>query len=254
MSETAKPRVYGFCDAGCRRETILREDFLRSASLYEIYPNSDGVWSLELKKQYKIFAPKDENGAFSFELYVNYIIGKHYITTSTNDEYADWFVFRLLDYKWIAGTGLRIVYEIEGNRYTEIIAEGDAVDGIVLSGATQVFLYNDDATVYARDGADGKDFELGTYYTVKIPSASGDLGDWAFNQVDGYGYTVLKAVDGLTDDSMIFPSCDDNTVFTDNGLTISRAEGGLQFYIETLPDTEKTLYIMIAKANYGGEL
>lgn len=251
MSETAKPRVYGFCDAGCRREVVLRDDFLRSASLYEIYPDSGGKWYLEKKKQYKIFAPKDENGAFSFELYVNYIIDKHYITTSTNDEYADWFVFRLLDYKWIAGTGLKIVYEIEGNRYTEIIAEGDAVDGIVLSGATQVFLYNDDATVVARDG---KDFELGTYYTVKIPSASGDLGDWAFNQEDEYGYTAFKALDGLTDDSMIFPSCDDQTIFTDNGLKIARHQGGLRFDVDTLPDTEKTVYIMIAKANYGGEL
>lgn len=158
MSETAKPRVYGFCDAGCRRETVLREDFLRSASLYEIYPDSGGKWHLEKKKQYKIFAPKDGNGAFSFELYVNHIIGKHYITTSTNDEYADWFVFRFLDYKHINGTQYKIVYEIEGNRYSEIIADGgDVIDGIVLSGATQVFLYNDDATVCARDGVDGKD-------------------------------------------------------------------------------------------------
>lgn len=260
MSETAKPRVYGFCDAGCRRETVLREDFLRSASLFEIYPDSGGKWYLEKKKQYKIFAPKDENGAFSFELYVDYIIGKHYITTSTNDEYADWFVFRFLDYKHIGGTQYKIVYEIEGNRYTEIIADGDAdIDGIVLSGATQVFLYNDDATVYARDGADGKDFELGTYYTVKIPcSTSADMYGWAFNQVDGYGYMAFKAVNGITDDSMVFPSCDDNTVFTDNRLTISRGTNGdakgLWFDIETLPDTEKTLYIMIAKANYGGEL
>lgn len=157
MSETMKPRVYGFCDAGCRRETVLREDFLRSASLHEIYPDSGGKWYLEKKKQYKIFAPKDGNGAFSFELYVDYIIGKHYITTSTNDEYADWFVFRFLDYKHISQTQYKIVYEIEGNRYSEIIADGDPVCDIVLSGATQVFLYNDDATVYARDGADGKD-------------------------------------------------------------------------------------------------
>lgn len=256
MSETAKPRVYGFCDAGCRRETVLREDFLRSASLYEIYPNSDGVWYLELKKQYKIFAPKDENGAFSFELYVHYIIDKHYIKTSTNDEYADWFVFRLLDYKWIAGTGLKIVYEIEGNRYIEIIADGDAVEYVALSGATQVFLYNDDATVYARDGADGKDGTSGisgTYYTIAIPAATDtDLKGWT---ATASGYELLIGdVSWMTEDLFIELKCENAAVFTEHSLMLHQDNGFLDFSIDSLPETASTLYIVVPKMVHGGLL
>lgn len=256
MSETAKPRVYGFCDAGCRRETVLREDFLRSASLYEIYPNSDGVWYLELKKQYKIFAPKDENGAFSFELYVNYVIDKHYITTSTNDEYADWFVFRLLDYKYIAGTGLKIVYEIEGNRYTEIIAEGDAVDGIVLSGATQVFLYNDDATVYARDGEKGEKGDAGdagTYYAIAIPAATDtDLKGWT---AVASGYELLIAdVEWMKENLFVELKSENAALFTEHNVILHQDNGFLDFSIDSLPETASTLYIVVPNYIYGGEL
>lgn len=152
------PKIFANCFAGCKWETVHREEFLRSASLVEVYPNEDGKWFLEPKKQYKIFAPKDGNGAFAFILYADAITEKHYITTTTNDEYADWFVFRLLDCKYSAAdNGVKIVYEIEGNRYAEVIAYTDAVENVVLTGATQVFLYNADATVVARDGKDGKD-------------------------------------------------------------------------------------------------
>lgn len=255
MSETAKPRVYGFCDAGCRRETVLREDFLRSASLYEIYPDSGGKWHLEKKKQYKIFAPKDENGAFSFVLYVNHIIDKHYITTTTNDEYADWFVFRLLDYKFVEGTQYKVVYEIEGNRYTEIIADGgDAIDGIVLSGATQVFLFNDDATVIARDGADGEDGNAdAVYYTVEIPTADTADSSWSGTDENGYSRGLQTPFDAT---AAVFPSCDDDAIFTDCGLSLNYDEQGEQWVIgvTAYPSSALTVTLLFIPATNGGAL
>lgn len=257
MSETAKPRVYGFCDAGCRRETVLREDFLRSASLYEIYPDSGGKWHLEKRKQYKIFAPKDENGAFSFELYVDYSIGRHYIETTTNDEYADWFVFRFLDYKHIEGTQYKIVYEIEGNRYSEIIADGDPVDGVVvLTGVTQVFLYNDDATVYARDGEKGEKGDMGnagTYYTVAIPAATDtDLKGWA---ATASGYELMIGdVAWMTEDLFIELKCENAAVFTEHNLMLHQDNGFLDFSIDSLPERASTLYIVVPNYADGGLL
>lgn len=252
------PKIKAFCDAGCPWETIHREEFLRSASLVEMYPDSGGKWYLEKKKQYKIFAPKDENGAFSFELYVDYIIGKHYITTSTNDEYADWFVFRFLDYKHIEGTQYKIVYEIEGNRYSEIIADGDPdIAGIVLSGATQVFLYNDDATIYARDGADGKDginAMLGTFYTIAIPSATDtDLKDWQATPSGGYEL-IIQDVAWMTEDLFIELKCENAAVFTDHNLMLHQDNGFLDFSIDSLPEKASTLYIVVPNYTNGGLL
>lgn len=248
------PKIKAHCAAGCAWETIHREEFLRSASLVEVHPDENGKWTLELKKQYKIFAPKDEHGKFNFELYVNYIIGKHHITTSTNDEYADCFVFRMLDYKWIVDTGLKIVYEIEGNRYSEIIAEGDAVDGVVLSGATQVFLYNADATVYARDGADGKDGNAGAvYYSVEIPTADTANASWSGSAESGYSRSIQTPFDAT---AAVFPSCDDDSIFTDCGLTLFYDEQSEQWVIgvTAYPSNALTLTLLFIPATNGGAL
>lgn len=153
-----KPRIYAHCDAGCNWETIHRDEFLRSASHVEIYPNQNGFWNLVIGKTYKIFADKDENGAFAFELRIDYFGGSYYVKTATNDKYADYFIFTLLEYSNNDDGGITLVYEIEGNRYTETIDSANvyAADGyIILYGANTVYMYNADATVVARDGADG---------------------------------------------------------------------------------------------------
>lgn len=253
------PKIKAHCAAGCAWETIHREEFLRSASLVEVYPNENVVWSLERNKQYKIFAPKDENCAFDFQLYVDYHFGKHYIATVTNDEYADWFVFRFLDYKLISGTTYKVVYEIEGNRYTEVIADGDAdIAGIVLSGATQVFLYNDDATVMAKDGNDGNDGAdgtYGTYYTVAIPAdTDADKKGWTVAGSTGEYYRRFELP--FDNSVAVLPSCTDDRIFTDCGLHIQYEEqdDSWTVWLTELPENACTLTLMFAFAINGGEL
>lgn len=50
-----KPKIYGFCSAGCRWETVHKDDFLRSASIAEIHPNESGVVTLGASGKYRIY-------------------------------------------------------------------------------------------------------------------------------------------------------------------------------------------------------
>lgn len=53
-----KPRIFANCPAGCKWETVHKDDFLNSASIVEMMPNDDGSFDLEVGKTYKLL----ENG------------------------------------------------------------------------------------------------------------------------------------------------------------------------------------------------
>ena len=50
-----KPHIYGFCPAGCRWETIHKQDYEKSAALFPIYEDVNGKVFIDEKKKYKIF-------------------------------------------------------------------------------------------------------------------------------------------------------------------------------------------------------
>lgn len=152
-----KPKIYGYCPAGCKWETVHRDEFLRSASHIGLTPNEDGSYHLEQGKEYKIFAEKDSANNFTCSVELVQSDGKSYsIDLSQNeDKYAESFTFRLLEVieHSTSGNQLSIVYELAGARYaTGMIGLFNSAT-IRVTGATSVCLYNADATVYARDGA-----------------------------------------------------------------------------------------------------
>lgn len=49
-----KPRIFANCPAGCKWETVHKDDFLNSASIVEMMPNDDGSFDLEVGKTYKL--------------------------------------------------------------------------------------------------------------------------------------------------------------------------------------------------------
>ena len=54
-----KPKIYGYCPAGCKWETVHKDDFLNSASVFEMTANVNGRFELEIGKTYKLL----ENGS-----------------------------------------------------------------------------------------------------------------------------------------------------------------------------------------------
>jgi hypothetical protein len=147
-----KPKIYAFCPAGCKWETVHKDDFEKSASLIA-QSLDDGACNLQIGKEYKIFAPKDTDGKFTCTLTASYnaesVATGKVIENDYLDEYADSFVFRPLEMSVNAdATEIKLVYELAGVRYKETIS-GTALsaDGIVLTGATKVYIFNADATI-----------------------------------------------------------------------------------------------------------
>ena len=58
---TDKPKIYGTCKAGCRWETIHKQDFEDAQPFVRINPNTDGIYELKKGIKYKIYLCEREN-------------------------------------------------------------------------------------------------------------------------------------------------------------------------------------------------
>lgn len=159
-----KPKIYGFCAAGCKWETVHKDEFDKSASLIRQRIEDDGSCYLQLGKEYKIFAPKDTDGNFTCTLTFSFLIGSsdgtkfdYNISHTNKDDYADAFTFRFLEQSHAFGYS-QIVYELAGVRYKEtipnvsLLAVGLTENYLSVKGATEVFLYNADASIKGEKG------------------------------------------------------------------------------------------------------
>lgn len=166
-----KPKIYANCKSGCAWETVHRSEFEQSASHILQYPNEDGSYTLEIGKEYKIFANHNET-AFEAELKLLRILNNNSryfmpIATPRNDEYADFFVFKLLQVN-----GDCMVYELGGVRYkykieTSSLYEVISAVGIV-SNATKVLLYNADAEIVLSNDVDNSLTKAGQAADAKV--------------------------------------------------------------------------------------
>lgn len=153
-----KPKIYGYCAAGCKWETVHRSEVAEWASqVREIL--QDGTAYLQLGKEYRITAPKASEGVFDCSLALRGFypdIGNEgtegtitTITIPTLDKYADSFVFRLLEQSIDGSNNVTIIYEIAGIRYshTHYRETGNeytllSENQIFLTGATSLFVLN----------------------------------------------------------------------------------------------------------------
>lgn len=169
-----KPSIYGYCPAGCKWETVHRDDFIAAATFVKV--GTDDLLSfneLEVGKQYKIFAgfiDDDYTKGFKCDLYFKYTADTtetvYVINIPNEDKYADSFVFKFLDAivgeEVVSGETrkLTIVYEISGVRYTEdlIVSTDVSVDTdnclSVRNYGKGIYLYNDYAN-YTITGEKG---------------------------------------------------------------------------------------------------
>lgn len=144
------PKIKATCAAGCLWETIHRSEFERSASIVELAV--DGDFTPEVGKTYVIKNTKSTDG-WGFTISQTYMNNMSMefsdgIALPTYDKYANGIKFKYCGAEETSGI-VRGIYDINGTRYTqEFDADGlDKLDNPTISGATNIYLINEDATV-----------------------------------------------------------------------------------------------------------
>lgn len=147
-----KPKIYGFCKAGCQWETVHKDDFDKSATWLTEYADENGVYELPPKKNYKIVSPASST-AYTCAVSLAYKDGTtaktHTFTISEFDKYRNYFYFEILSLTATASL-ITIVYEVNGNRYSENISGSSlsiTTAKLKVSGATEVYGFNADASI-----------------------------------------------------------------------------------------------------------
>lgn len=189
---TKLPKIYAFCPAGCKWETVHKDDFLQSAALVTVYPNEDGTKSLEMYRKYKIMHDTYIDLFWWFGISVAFtwypygegtpIVDTKSVSLSSPKQYIskhDGLLIRFLDihveYDSSANIGsLVLVYDCDGTimRQTLATAEGGTesaihIDSIVLKttvpdgteDAVHCWYYNENASM-TFSGATGMKLTL----------------------------------------------------------------------------------------------
>ena len=241
------PKIFGTCPAGCQWETIHRSEFEKSASLIKQHPQENGKWLLEIGKEYKIFAPKTEDGT-AFDCNLNGFDNSREFETPCNDKFANSFIFKALGWD-LPADGLNVFYyEYNSVRYA-VVARfvSEYFPSCEVSGATEVYLYNADATIKAENGKSAYeiDVEKGFEGTEQewldrvVHGADGKTpyikdGTWWIGDTD----TGVKAegTDGKDGTTQVVPLfANDTSECTDTSKLYVLPDGYIYGYIKTLP-------------------
>lgn len=148
-----KPNIYGFCKAGCQWETVHKADFDRSASIVRETPDASGTYKLDPFKVYKVKTGSTD-GKYNAEFALQNGLVDYWFTYDEFDEYRDYIIFEILSLSLNDdSTVLTVVYEVNGNRYSDTYTDGsvfrlDEVELHILN-ATEVYLYNTNAEILA---------------------------------------------------------------------------------------------------------
>lgn len=199
-----KPRIYGYCPAGCKWETVHKDDFMRSATFYEIGQNEV---TAEAYRKYRIFADKNENTAkykATIEFRSPDVHGDEFYTQATftiDAGYRDYFDFEIMLARYVS-TGadtaqLQLIYEVNGEQksYTQQVQNLDLTKSVIkITGANQILLYNDTATILGKDGG---------YYTLNLTDNGDGTATMSFNAseegmptIDPVTFKITNGKDG----------------------------------------------------------
>ena len=151
-----KPRIYSFCDAGCKWEAVHKADFDRSASIVRETPDANGTYKLDPFKVYKVKTGSFK-GKYNATIHLAGAFGTQTISYDEFDEYRDYIIFEILSVtRTTPNRPFFIVYEINGNRYSDSLGDGNITDldlstlELQISGAEEVFAYNVNAEILAE--------------------------------------------------------------------------------------------------------
>lgn len=157
----SKPKIYAFCDAGCKWETIHREELEKAATFAEVRLTNDAV-TVDPYRKYRVYALRT-GGTFLCTLTFKCLSGEEYVTQATipvSYAYRDYFDIEILQASYTAAGSvsatLAIVCEINGvvQTITNTQATNLPLDGAVLaiSDALAVYVFNDGGEIMGKQG------------------------------------------------------------------------------------------------------
>lgn len=226
----SNPKIYGYCEAGCRRRVPSLEDFEKSASIVEVAPEKDRLsrayYIFEKGKTYRL---KNVNAVdkWGFTIFIYFQLFKtdpSTIELPAFDKYADGITFKWCGEEWQDSRTAVLVYELNGERRTMTHSYGDSnpdtnlspIECISSNGTlynylgtawteqpTNVYLKNDGAEVLVRgiDGVNGKS----AYEEAIAQGFEGTEAEWiaslqgkdGVNGIDGKSAYDLAKEDGF---------------------------------------------------------
>jgi hypothetical protein len=258
-----KSPIYGFCDAGCRRETVHKADFDRAATYIEIGLNN-GAARVEPFHKYKI-KTNIVDGAYActVKILVNnnddsVEISEPYELdipiTKAFDKYRDHFYIEVLAWDYVSEETYNLIYELNGEQQTfgYTTTEDLTLGGILIANATEVYRYNADAEILAKDGKDGRDGKDGKD-GLGVPKVTADdngkvlrVAGGAWAAVDDAIPTYDLSVLGL---SAIAPNGEHAVVETDTtDILAALNKGAVKFIVKFNIGTEIEISLVMSPA------
>ena len=157
-----KPKIYGYCDAGCRWETVHKDDFLNSASIVKHNTNEAGTFTITRGKKYKI--AKTVKNATEWGFYVEVLFvastgraSKAVFTLPACSKYDEYLTFKIVDLLPKNGV-LYVVAEANGKieeYQTSTSATNETFEDLIsaqIIDATECYLVNEDAQIEWKPG------------------------------------------------------------------------------------------------------
>ena len=157
------PKIHATCAAGCLWETVHRSEFERAATYAPIRLDS-GATRVDPWHKYKI-KTNIVDGAYActVKILVNnnddsVEISEPYELdipiTKAFDKYRDHFYIEVLAWDYVSEETYNLIYELNGEQQTfgYTTTEDLTLGGILIANATEVYRYNADAEILAKDG------------------------------------------------------------------------------------------------------
>lgn len=237
------PKVYGHCDAGCKRRVPTYDEFTNSASLVEV-TGFDGVW-ISGEKKYRIYSTNDgasydvkisvsENGASAMRYKIEF-------ANMVGFAFQEYFDFELVR-NYLDGSAFVIEYKVNGELKKFILDDympHDIIEHPILfiENATRLLQHND-GTIVVQGGEDGfspkvtvKEIEGG--HRVRITD---ELGAHDFDVMDGQNDVFIVNITG-DDENGYTADCSYAKIYTEatvnKKVIIARLENQV-FYLSRL--------------------
>lgn len=182
-----KPKIYGFCAAGCKWETIHREELEEAAAFILVEDNGTAgeYRELEKLKKYRIFQNTNKDDVYllwDYKLsdgqdWTTYILPNTY---EIDFGYLNYVDFILLDVSVASGgNSVTFTYQINGVQKTNTVDTSDnpvitATNNFEIDCAGKVYLYKDEAGMIVVNGSTSTEKIQkvidGTTYIIEIDS------------------------------------------------------------------------------------
>lgn len=162
------PKVYGFCDAGCRRLVPSYEQFAGSAALARCVPDEKGTYILSPFETYSI---RNTEATTNWGFTIGITVESSYFSVDLPSCDARTVKYKDVKFRYYPQvtydeetnvTSCFVYYEVNGG---SLKGQGTTREGrlelsdffisVYVKNATDLFIYNEGGNVVARDGEDG---------------------------------------------------------------------------------------------------